>query len=612
MRTRRAPIGTPALASKTPPQFSEHHFHIPVMGTGFTNTTPLEAAPLGISSVVALADDSLLEQQRKVLSREFGLDYQPIGYREPDRRARRTQAFLDVLHDEVERRVAALRTAPFEKGSPIHRYFELLPDGALRTRWENLARITDPAKRQALEAELRQGIIPGQIDVNIMTKLDNAINPDGTPRPPGQSDAVASLRGFAASRLRSSVVLSAGMNPRLFAAAAALDCFFVDDHGVSDKRLCLKVSDYRSAQIQGTLLAKKGLWTSEFRIESGLNCGGHAFPTDGLLLGPILDEFIENREALRDKLFTTLSTALRALGRPVPTEPPPIRLTVQGGVGTAAEQRLLLERYKVDAVGWGSAFLFCPEVISIDDVTLERLLHARPEDIELSESSPLGVPFWSLRTSLGEERKRAAVTAGQSGSTCPLGILVFNTEFTETPICTASRNYHSRLAKSLETASPELRHLRLREAEGKACLCRDLGGAAKLRWNIDKDATPLLCPGPNARYFRRAVGFDEMVGHIYGRGNVLPEEATRAHVFINELELYLDFLEKRLTDTTTSAPREGWTTRYSRGLGEGITHLRALSDAGWVHDSPGFLEALAALEARLEEILDRSAYARAR
>jgi hypothetical protein len=43
--------------------------------------------------------------------------------------------------------------------------------------------------------------------------------------------------------------------------------------------------------IQGNFLAKKGLWISEYRIESGLNCGGHAFATEGMLLGPIMEEF---------------------------------------------------------------------------------------------------------------------------------------------------------------------------------------------------------------------------------------------------------------------------------------------------------------------------------
>ena len=38
---------------------------------------------------------------------------------------------------------------------------------------------------------------------------------------------------------------------------------------------------------QSKVLAKKGIWVSEFRIESGLNCGGHAFAPGGY--APVLD-----------------------------------------------------------------------------------------------------------------------------------------------------------------------------------------------------------------------------------------------------------------------------------------------------------------------------------
>ena len=89
---------------------------------------------------------------------------------------------------------------------------------------------------------------------------------------------------------------------------ASFDSFFPDSNGTLKKKIILKVSDYRSALIQGKFLAKKGLWVSEFRIESGLNCGGHAFATDGYLLGPILDEFKENKNLLISTLYEIYST----------------------------------------------------------------------------------------------------------------------------------------------------------------------------------------------------------------------------------------------------------------------------------------------------------------
>jgi len=58
-------------------------------------------------------------------------------------------------------------------------------------------------------------------------------------------------------------------------------------NGYIKKRLVLKVSDCRCAESSA---CPKGVWVSEYRIESGLNCG-HAFATAGLLIGPILQEF---------------------------------------------------------------------------------------------------------------------------------------------------------------------------------------------------------------------------------------------------------------------------------------------------------------------------------
>ena len=588
---------------RTPVKQSEHQFHIPVMGTGFTNTTPLEVAPLGVTSVVSLVDDHLIEQQRKVLSEQFGLAFEPIGPKEDDARAKRIRGYLDIIADEAERRFQALKSAPFTPGSPINRYFELLPETATKAKWRKLATVSDVAERGRLEAELREAVIPGQIEANIMTKLDSSITLTGAPKPANQSDAVAALRGFAMSKLRSSIVFSAGMNQRLFACAATFDDFYPDENGVFGKRLCLKVSDYRSADVQGTMLARKGLWVSEFRIESGLNCGGHAFPTEGLLMGPILDDFHKNRESLAKKLYDIFVEALKAQGRPVPATPPPFRVTFQGGVGNVTEQKLLFERYHVDGVGWGSPFLYCPEVISIDDETLSRLLVATNKDVILSHSSPLGVPFWNLMTSGGEDARRERNASGKSGSSCPRGFLAYNTEFSEFPICTASRNYHLKLKDAVVDAPPEQAKKRFDVAYEKSCLCQDLAGSAQRRYNIDPKSTPLICAGPNSVNFRKIVSFNEMVGHIYGRNNVLPENTTRIHVSLREFELYIDYLETELAGTPATGPQAKWLERFKKSLQGGIAHMRQLVADGWIQDSDSFLATLAKLEARYEAVV---------
>ena len=130
------------------------------------------------------------------------------------------------------------------------------------------------------------------------------------------------------------------------------DDFYPDENGFIKKKIILKVSDYRSALIQGKFFAKKGLWVSEYRIESGLNCGGHAFATDGFLMGPILSEFKENREDLTSTVYQLLSDSLERKKRKVPSSILPLKITAQGGVGTAEEHEFLMDHYGIDSVGF--------------------------------------------------------------------------------------------------------------------------------------------------------------------------------------------------------------------------------------------------------------------
>ena len=174
---------------------------------------------------------------------------------------------------EVER----VRSAVFETGSEIVRYFELLPPGPLRDMYDTMMATADPEARRELQDRLREFVRPGPIDVNIMTKLDRDHDRRGRRLPERCSDALSAFRGFMNSKVDASVVLSAGMNRRLFNYLAEFPDFLPDDAGRVRKKIVLKVGDFRSALIQGKLLAQKGLWVSEYRIESGLNCGGHAF-----------------------------------------------------------------------------------------------------------------------------------------------------------------------------------------------------------------------------------------------------------------------------------------------------------------------------------------------
>ncbi len=559
-----------------------HTFHIPVMGTGFTIDTPLKVARFGIASVVSLVDDVLIEQMRRRLCREHGKPCVPIEDDADDARARRITAYLDLLDELVQRQVERVRGAVFEAGSEIVRYFELLPPSPLRDLYERMQATADPEARRRLQDRLRRFVKPGPIDVNIMTKLDRDTDRSGRKLPDGRSDALSALRGFMNSRIDASVVLSAGMNRRLFSYMAEFGDMFPERCGDLRKRIVLKVSDYRSALLQGKLLAKLGLHVSEFRVESGLNCGGHAFGGKGQLMGPILEDFKREKENLVANLRRIRGQALAALGRGEPAdEPEPPRVTVQGGIGDADEVRLLHEHYSVDGTGWGSAFLFVPEVVNIDRENLDRLAAAGEEDIDLGGGSPLGVPFWSLRTSTSEEARQRRLDDGKPGSRCPKGYLVSNSEFTEAPICTASRGFQRRKLQQIDAAplSTDERSRARDTVVAKACICHDLAGGATGPAEIDPDATTAVCSGPNAAYFQQETTLDGMVDHIYGRAS-LPLSPGRPHMLLKELSLHLDSLRRDIArQAEQPSERLAKTIAECReNLQRGVQHYRDLAE----------------------------------
>jgi hypothetical protein len=590
-----------------------HSFHIPVLGLAFSIDTPLRVARYGISSVMSIVDDILIEHMRDQYARLHNEPYEPIPQREHDSRARRITAYLNLVQKLVDRQLESLRAAAFEKGSEIVRYFELLPDQSpLKRLYTRMMHTQDASEKRQLEDRLRAEIVAGDIDVNIMTKVDK-VNVDHArhPLPAEFSDAVAALRGFASSDLRSSVVLSAGLNQRLFSYIAQRSEFLPDADGKLNKRVTLKVSDYRSAYIQGKILAKKGVWVSEFRVESGLNCGGHAFATDGFLLGPILEEFRLQREALRTELNTLYAAALRERGIPVPQSPMSFRVTAQGGIGTSEEDAFLRNHYALDGTGWGSPFLLVPEATNVDDDTRRRLARARREDYYLSDASPLGIRFNNIRDTASEQTILKRFEEGRPGSPCKKKFLVSNTEFTTEPICTASRQYQKLKIDQLRASdlAPEIVEQRITSVIQKACLCEDLAAAAYLGNNTNgaSQHSVAICPGPNLAFFSRIASLEEMVGYIYGRVQDFVD-ADRPHMFINELRLYVDYLreevQKRLDSLTAKDSKHF--TGFRENLNAGIAYYRDLIPmiASLTEQCRASMEDhLSALEAELADLL---------
>jgi len=584
---------------------SAHTFHIPVMGTGFTIDTPVKVARYGISSVISLVDDTLVEEMRKFHSEKAGEPYEPIADEDEDARARRITAYLNLMDRIVNQQVKALQQSPFEKGSEITRYFELLPESPEKTLYLQMMAEKDAAKKALMQEKLRKMAVPGSIDVNIMTKLDRPVFRNGTQLPIEYNDAMAALRGFAKSNLSSSMVFSAGLNQHLYTYAASFPDFRPADTNAPRKKITLKVSDFRSALVQGKFLAKRALWVSEYRIESGLNCGGHAFATKGYLMGPIMEEFKQKKNELVETLHGICNESRVALGLPPVDKPHEVRITAQGGIGTFDENEMLLKYYRVDSTGWATPFLLVPEVTNVDEAHLAKLSAARNGQVYLSDSSPLGVPFWNLRNSGSEEARRARIKAGTPGSACPNGHLTFNTEFTKNPVCLAARVYQQLKLDELrkKVMSREARAAEEEKTFVKSCICHDLGGGARLKNGIDTKSTPAICCGPNIAYFSKIASLEEMVSHIYGRASLLAN-TERAHMFIQELKLYVDHFRKETEEFSrglaTKTPK--YFEEFKANLLDGISYYQDLAKQIVEEKREKFLEDLEILHAQLELI----------
>ncbi len=563
-----------------------HKFHIPVMGLAFTIDSPIKVARFGISSVISIVESRLIEMMRKHYYPNAGKKYYPISIQEDDFRAKRITDYLNLVNTIVNEQIENLKKAAFEKGSEIVKYFEMLPeDSKLKHVYIKMTRTEDGHIKKEIEEFLRTQISPGSIDVNIMTKVDREnFNKEGLLIEDG-SEAVAALRGFSKSNLKNaSVVFSAGMNPRLYNYLGNCNAFDMNDTGGFTKKVIVKVSDYRSALIQGKYLAKKGVWVSEFRIESGLNCGGHAFATDGYLLGPILEEFKIKRQELFDSLFEIYKDANVKKGKQHVSVPPEILFSVQGGIGTHEEAQLMHNHYQINSTGWGTPFLLVPEATTVDEHTMKLLAEAKEENILLSNNSPLGIRFHYLKGTSSDMEKLDRIKKGKPGSPCTEKHLAFNTEFTKDRICTASKKYQELKIAQLQSLNLPEEEFQFQRSEvlQKECLCIGLSNAAAINYSetfVKKTGAVTICPGPNIVNFSKIVSLKTMVDHIYGRTNIVTN-TNRPHMFIAELHLYIDYLkEKLITDCHNGEllKMKKYYVSFCKNLREGISYYRAIA-----------------------------------
>ncbi|MBF6641598.1 hypothetical protein IVB69_08900 [Flavobacterium sp. J49] len=561
-----------------------HTFHIPVMGLAYTIDSPIRVAQYGISSVISITDDELIEKMRAFYSKKFSLPYQEITQKCHDYRAERIKHYLNMVDKIVKDKFESFKNELAENKTALENYIALLPNKSELKK--GLQKFIDEGLliKESVKNYLAEHFSPGEIDVNIMTKVDKDNFDKNEQLPVEFNDAHASLRGFAESDLTSSVVLSAGMNPRLYSYFEQFPVFYPDAHGQLPKKIILKVSDFRSAMIQGNFLAKKGLWVSEYRIESGLNCGGHAFATDGFLMGPILEEFKTKKAQLIQSAHELMVKALVAKNLPVPAQPFDLKITAQGGVGTAEEHEFLLTHFEMNAVGWGSPFLLVPEATSVDEETRTLLAKAQEKDFYLSDISPLGVPFNSVKGMSNDLWKQKRIDENKAGSSCPKKLLALSKEYDPQGMCTASKKYQDIKLAELEAQKDRLTELEIQKKQHKifekSCLCVGLANASYMENNLEvkgQQQGVVICPGPNLAYFDRVISLADMVKHIYGNANVMPD-LKRPNMFVNELKMYVDYLKNELdqfTDDFTTAQLKKWNA-FKSNLLSGIEYYSDL------------------------------------
>jgi len=262
--------------------------------------------------------------------------------------------------------------------------------------------------------------------------------------------------------------------------------------------------------------------------------------------------------------------------------PPTQKIVAQGGIGTAEEHEFIISYYQLDGAGWGSPFLLVPEATNVDDPTLKLLANAKKEDYYLSNASPLGVPFNNIRNTSSDIQRQERIAKGRPGSPCYKKYLMSNTEFTEKVICTSSRLYQDLKIKQLKSQNlpEEELNRQMADLEAKDCLCEGLTVSARIKNKLHlphKLTAVTICPGPNLAYFSGVYSLKEMVNHIYGRIN-LNNALERPHMFVNELQLYIDYLKKQISESSlmVSDKQRKYFEKFKGNLQTGIEYYKSL------------------------------------
>ncbi|MEO8950329.1 MAG: hypothetical protein ABI308_18075, partial [Mucilaginibacter sp.] len=110
--------------------------------------------------------------------------------------------------------------------------------------------------------------------------------------------------------------------------------------------------------------------------------------------------------------------------------------------------------------------------------------------------------------------------------------------------------------------------------------CEGLATSVYQKYNMlqpKENKAVAICPGPNTAYFSGIFSLDEMVKHIYGKLNLL-SGTQRPNMFINELDLYIDYLKKDIENhfKDLSDKKAKYLSKFKDQLQNGITYYKEL------------------------------------
>src|SRR5690554_3583089 len=104
-----------------------HTFHIPVMGLAYTIDSPIRVAHYGISSVISIIDDDIIEKMNTFYSKKFNFTYESISTRMEDYPAKRNTAYLNKVNRAVNQKFESFKQELSKNKELMDKYIQKIP-----------------------------------------------------------------------------------------------------------------------------------------------------------------------------------------------------------------------------------------------------------------------------------------------------------------------------------------------------------------------------------------------------------------------------------------------------------------------------------------------------